>query len=265
MSAVRELTVPWFLDRPRPGLDDSVPDPERARLVGAVPASGDALHAVAPIHREIAAFTADAVRAGDLPLVVAGDCCAAIPVAAGLQRGGVAPALVWLDAHADFNTHATSPSGFLGGMPLAMLTGRGDSSMLDAVGAVPLPDARVRLGDARDVDPAEAEALAASGIVTTSNLDALLATLDEGASVHLHLDCDVVTSDEVPAQSYPVAGGPRAAEVEAFLRALAARTRIVAVSVCAWEPALDADGKSARIGRRCIDAACGRAGKSADR
>ena len=266
MSTVRELTVPWFLDRPRPGLDDPSRDPDSpSRLAEAVPAAGDALHAVAPIHREIAAFTAGAVRDGDLPLVVAGDCCAAIPVAAGLQRAGVEPALVWLDAHADFNTHATSPSGFLGGMPLAMLTGRGDSSMLDAVGAVPLPEHRVRLGDARDVDPAEAEALAASGVVTASSLDALLATLDEGAPVHLHLDCDVVTSDEVPAQSYPVAGGPSAAEVEAFLAALAARTRIVAVSVCAWDPVLDADGESARTSRRCIDAACGTTRGSADR
>ena len=265
MSTVRELTVPWFLDRPRPGLDGSASEPERTRRVEAVPATGDALHAVAPVHREIAAFTADAVRDGDLPLVVAGDCCAAIPVAAGLQRAGVRPALVWLDAHADFNTFETSPSGFLGGMPLAMLTGRGDPSMLDAVGATPLAENRVRLGDARDVDPAEAEALAASGVVTASDLDALLATLDEGVPVHLHLDCDVVTSEEVPAQSYPVPGGPRASEVEAFLAALAARTRIVAVSVCAWDPGLDADGESARIGRRCIDAACGRAGDAPNR
>ena len=265
MSTVRELTVPWFLDRPRPGLDGSASEPERTRRVEAVPVTGDALHAVAPVHREIAAFAADAVREGDLPLVVAGDCCAAIPVAAGLQRAGIEPALVWLDAHADFNTFETSPSGFLGGMPLAMLTGRGDPSMLDAVGATPLPEDRVRLGDARDVDPDEAEALAASGVVTASDLDALLATLDEGTPVHLHLDCDVVTSEEVPAQSYPVPGGPSAAEVEAFLAALAARTRIVAVSVCAWDPALDADGESARMSRRCIDAACGRAGDAPNR
>ena len=173
-----------------------------------------------------------------------------------MARAGVRAELVWLDAHGDFNTQASSPSGFLGGMPLAMLTGRGDLAMLDALDATPLADARVRLGDARDLDDAEGEALAVSGIRRASRLDALLETLPDGAAVHLHLDCDVITSDEVPAQSYPVAGGPSAAEVERFLGALAARTRIVAVSVCAWDPALDEDGASARICRRCIDAAC---------
>ena len=101
-----------------------------------------------------------------------------------------------------------------------MLTGRGDLAMLDALDATPLADARVRLGDARDLDDAEGEALAVSGIRRASRLDALLETLPDGAAVHLHLDCDVITSDEVPAQSYPVAGGPSAAEVERFLRAL---------------------------------------------
>ena len=262
---IRELSVPWFLDRPRvglaPGPTDVLPAPDRARqAVDAVPADGDTTGAVLPIHREIAAFTSDAVREGSLPLVVAGDCCAAIPVAAGVQRAGRQAELVWLDAHGDFNTPATSPSGFLGGMPLAMLTGRGDLAMLDALGMTPLADGRVRLGDARDLDPGEADALAGSGVRVATDLDTLLATLDDGAAVHLHLDCDVITSAEVPAQSYPVAGGPGAAEVEAFLRSLAARTTIVAVSVCAWDPALDEDGRSARICRRCIDAACVRGG-----
>jgi len=259
---IRELTVPWFLDRPRLGLatgpDDVVSVPDRQRhSVAAIPSEGSTAEAVAPIHREIAAFVAEAVRDDDLPLVIAGDCCAAIPVAAGLQRAGVRAELVWLDAHGDFNTPATSPSGFLGGMPLAMLTGRGDLAMLDALGATPLADERVRLGDARDLDAAEGDTLSASGVQVASRLDALLATLAEGAVVHLHFDCDVVTRSEVPAQSYPVDGGPGVAEVETFLAALAARTTIAAISVCAWDPSLDEDGRSARLCRRCIDAACG--------
>ena len=251
---IRELTVPWFLDRPRPGLEGPVSSWARTAL--AVPAGGDTTRAVAPVHREIAAFVVDTLADGDVPLVVAGDCCAAIPVVAGWQRAGITPALVWLDAHGDFNTPATSASGFLGGMPLAMLTGRGDLAMPRAVGAVPLADGHVHLGDARDLDPPEVEALAASGVHVAARLDALLATLADDVPVHLHFDCDLITSEEVPAQSYPVAGGPRAIEVETFLRALAVRNRIVAVSVCGWEPSLDADGRSARLCRRCIDAAC---------
>ena len=82
---------------------------------------------------------------------------------------------------------------------------------------------------------------------TASRLEDLLATLEPGAPVHLHFDCDVITSAEVPAQSYPVTGGPGAAEVEGFLAALATRTSIVAVSVCAWDP-------RARSGRRVREA-----------
>ncbi len=257
-SMKRELTVPWFLDAPRPGLDASASGP--TRRCGAVPGAGDKMSAVAPIHREIAAFTEDTVGAGDVPVIVAGDCCASIAVVAGLQRalprrGIVEPVLVWLDAHGDFNTPATSASGFLGGMPLAMLTGRGNLAMLDALGATPLPDERVRLGDARDLDPPERETLDASAIRRAACLGDLLGTLAEGAPVHLHFDCDVITSADVPAQSYPVPGGPGAAEVESFLAGLAARTSILAISVCAWDPALDADGESARLCRRCLAAA----------
>jgi len=68
---------------------------------------------------------ADRVAAGAEARVQAGDCVAALGVVAGLQRRGIDPHVVWLDAHGDFNTWETSPSGFLGGMPLPRLPGAG--------------------------------------------------------------------------------------------------------------------------------------------
>ncbi len=59
----------------------------------------------------------------------AGDCVASLGVAAGLQRAGIEPSVAWLDAHGDFNTWETTPSGFMGGMPLAVLAGLGDQSI----------------------------------------------------------------------------------------------------------------------------------------
>ena len=253
--STREHVTPWFVDEPRPAL--ATLSRRGAQIGRARPGDGERAAAVAPVHREIAAFVEGCLARGERPVSIAGDCCAAIPVVAGLQRGGLRPLLVWLDAHGDFNTRETSPSGFLGGMPLAMLTGRGEQGMLERVGAVPLAEERVYLADARDLDPAEAAALAGSDVRRFETLDALLAALPAGAAAQVHFDCDVIDGGEVPAQAYPVAGGPSAAEVRGFFAALVAKVDVVAVSVCAWHPGRDADGTSERICLGCLDALIG--------
>ena len=65
------------------------------------------------------------VEGEDAPVVISGDCMVAIGVLAGLQARGIDPTLLWFDAHGDFHTWETTASGFLGGMPLAMVSGRG--------------------------------------------------------------------------------------------------------------------------------------------
>ncbi len=92
---------------------------------------------ISAVHRPLADIVADTARAGRRPVSLAGDCCAAIAVLAGLQRAKVNPTLLWLDAHGDFNTRETSPSGFIGGMPLAMIAGRGDQTLVQAVALTP--------------------------------------------------------------------------------------------------------------------------------
>src|SRR6266699_4095190 len=72
-----------------------------------------------------------------------------------LQRRYRDLAVVWLDAHGDFNTPTITISGYLGGMPLAMLTGRAPELFCDALGLRPVADTDVVLADARDLDPAE--------------------------------------------------------------------------------------------------------------
>src|SRR3979490_501693 len=79
------------------------------------------------------------VRDAEEPRVQVGDCTASLGVVAGLQARGVDPAVIWLDAHGDFNTWETTPSGFLGGMPLAMLAGLGEQTIVEAVGLRPGP------------------------------------------------------------------------------------------------------------------------------
>ncbi len=128
-----DYVVPWFLDRE--AVEPSLLAP-KAKVIVSTPGSGDQLESLAPIHRAVAEAVAADAGKGHVPNLVLGDCCQVIPVMAGLSRAGIHPTLIWLDSHGDFNTWETTPSKFLGGMPLAMLTGRGDQRMMQAVGLV---------------------------------------------------------------------------------------------------------------------------------
>ena len=150
------ILVPWFMGErvmlgPGVGADVTV-EPELS--------SSSPQERMGVLCRELAA----AVAAEPAPVVVAGDCVAVIGVLAGLQRMGIDPTVIWFDAHGDFHTWETTASGFIGGMPLAMITGRGEQTVVAAAGLRPLSDESVVLVDGRDLDPGEAEALAASGV-----------------------------------------------------------------------------------------------------
>ena len=114
--------------------------------------------------RQIYAALADAVAQTDRPLLLSGDCTAALGAVAGLQRRAGGLAVTWLDAHGDFNTPETTISGYLGGMALAMLTGRAPELICGPLGMSPVSEDAAVLVDARDLDPAEREALAASRV-----------------------------------------------------------------------------------------------------
>ncbi len=158
------MVTPYFLDESDAALTAAVPASERLALNdpgGIVDRSTDRL---ARLHRPIAEAVAGSVARRELPISIAGDCAASLPVMAGLQGAGLDPVLVWLDAHGDFNTAETSPSGFLGGMPLAMMVGRGDLALPQASGQAPVREEDVWLVGARDLDPLEAAALEGSRV-----------------------------------------------------------------------------------------------------
>jgi len=197
---------------------------------------------LAPVYQPIAAFVTEAAQAGATPVSAAGDCSATLPVVAGLQAAGIAPVLVWIDAHGDFNTPETSPSQFLGGMPLAMLVGRGPRDYCQSVGLTVLEEHDVWLIDGRDLDPLEREALDASAIRRTGM--AGLASLRIDGRVYLHFDNDVLNPADAPAMNYPAPGGPTTAETVAACRAFVAANDVVAISLSGWNSALDTDGRS---------------------
>jgi arginase len=164
------------------------------------------------VHQAVAGAVARAAR----PLVLSGDCPAALGTVAGLQRRHRDVAVVWLDAHGDFNTPAITTSGYLGGMPLAMLAGRAPELFCAPLGLRPVADTSVVLADARDLDPAERDALTASQVLRVpAEPAAIAAAVDSlgGTPVYLHLDVDVIDSAQLPGLRFPSGPGPSVAQV----------------------------------------------------
>jgi arginase len=241
----RFVISPFFLDESRPELRSLA---QADWVINAPPLSGaEQQTRMSAIHRSLARFVAETVTSGQRPVSIAGDCCTTIGVLAGLQRAGVEPTLIWFDAHGDFNTWETTPSGFLGGMPLAMLVGRGEQTMPRAVALKPLPEDRVILTDGRDLDPGERDLLTESDLVHLTDVAALLDYPLPGGPLYIHFDTDVIRLAEAPAQNYPAQGGPSSLTLRSVFDRLAKSGQVVVVSVSTWNPELDRDGKSQEI------------------
>ncbi|NNJ46668.1 MAG: arginase family protein [Acidimicrobiia bacterium] len=230
------LKVPYFMGEPLEGFE--VPEPF-VEVNPELP-DGTAQQRMARIYDELAARVAES----ESPVVYAGDCVATIGVLAGLQRKGVDPTLVFFDAHGDFNTWETTPSGFLGGMPVAMVTGRGEQTIVEGAGLRPLTDERIIHVGARDLDPGEDTALAGSGLTVVS-VDELAHTDLPAGPLYVHVDVDVVDPDELPAVNYPAPGGPSVKTTRMALIHLVATGQVVAFSVSAWNPALPGADRAA--------------------
>lgn len=239
------ILTPFFLDEPVPELLELCRADWEINQPGF---AGDnkQLRMIA-LHRPLATAVATAVAEGRRPISIAGDCCTTIGVLAGLQQGGLAPTLLWLDAHGDFNTWETTPSGFLGGMPLAMLVGLGEQTMVRGSGLRTLPTDRVILSDARDLDPGERELVAQSGIAHVTAVAELLDYPLPDGPLYVHFDVDVINPEFAPAMSYPAPGGPTPETLRAVFRRLRESGQVAAVSLSAWNPALDEDGRSRKV------------------
>jgi arginase len=235
------ILVPFHLDEHLPSLD--VPyEPDRT-ITAHLP-DGSPWQRMAALYGNVADVVAEDVWGGDRPIVMSGDCTTSLATVAGLQRAGVDPAIVWFDGHGDVQTLETTASGYLGGMPLRILTGYRPELISDDLGLRPVPDDRVVLVDARDLDPPEAAFLTTSGI-RRLEVDDLVADVLPDGPLYLHLDFDVVTPDESPGLLFPAAGGPGIGAVGAAIGRVMATGAVAAVGVgCTWH---SGHGNGARI------------------
>ena len=251
------ILTPYYLDEPMPGLEALAEPGWRINKLEL--SNPEHQLRMARLYESLAAMVAEHLASGSRPVSIAGDCCSTIGVAAGLQRASVDFLLIWLDAHGDFNTWETTPSGFLGGMPLAMLVGRGEQTMPEEVGLRSLPEEQILITDARDLDPAEKTALLESEIVRLTNVDALIRHPLPELPIYLHLDVDIIDPSEAPAMNYLAPGGPSVDELEQVFRHLARTGNVKAVSMSTWNPELDNDGQTREVCMSLLDTLLGSA------
>jgi arginase len=233
----------------------------------------DELGAVLDVDSALATAVEDALFADALPVVVAGNCNATLGVQAGLQRGGAIDAgLIWLDAHGDFNTPATTETGYLDGMPLAMVCGRAYREAVELqLDAEPLPEAAVLHAGGRDFDREERASLLDSAVRVVDGADlrdkgpaeSLVPALDalarerrefwgldadEAPPAHLHVDLDVLDPAAAPGVMFPSPHGLSAAQLLESIDLVRERFQLIAVTVTSFTPARDEAGTTLAAG-----------------
>jgi len=195
--------------------------------------------------------------------------CPSMPgLVAGLQRSGethepIRIGMLWLDAHPDFNTPETTRSGSLGGMPVAVATGRALQRMrLDAKLDPPLSDRHIVMGGVRLTDPLEQSLLDDSFIeqLTVEDLrtksPAVWAQLDRLArltdKIYVHIDMDVLDPAEVMGHGNKVPGGPSSTELAALFEQIFRRYPTASAIGFATIPSTDEGGLSLAAVHRMI-------------
>jgi arginase len=230
---VTVLRVPYHLDEYLPDLDLPL---WAGEVITADLPSGDVWARLAALYRLVSDAVSDAAGHGARPVVVSGDCTTALGTVAGLQRAGIDPGIVWFDAHGDVQTLETTASGYLGGLPLRLLVGYRPELIAAALGLRAVPEHRVVLVGARDLDPPEVAYLAGA-LIGRAEVASLDAAALPGGPLYVHLDVDVIDPADMPGLRYPAPGGPRSADVARALDVLLATGRVAAIGIaCTWRP-----------------------------
>ncbi len=192
------------------------------------------------------------------PVVLGGDHSMAIGSVTGCSRRE-RTGLVWVDAHGDFNTTKTSPSGNIHGMPLAALCGVGDPRLVDLAwkGAKVRPEDVVLIG-VRDLDGGEKELMRAAGVnvYTMKEVDRLglprvaeetLGRLGPLPRLHVSFDADVLDPEIAPGVGTPVPGGFTYREAHLLMELFADSGRVTSLDLVEVNPILDRENRTANL------------------
>lgn len=200
----------------------------------------------------------EAVEQKAFPLFLGGDHSIAIGTIGGVSHNNPI-GIIWIDAHGDFNTYETSPSGNVHGMPLAALIGDGSPSLVNIgrKGRKIDPENVVLIG-IRDLDAAERERLKKSGVTvyTMRDIDEQgISTITNKAlmkfmhikRIHVSLDMDAIDPVEAPGVGTPVAGGLTYREAHLCMEIIADSGKLASMDLVEINPILDQANKTAKL------------------
>ncbi len=236
---------------PTPMVETSMPPDSTERL--------RYLEPIAALCAGLADRVAGAVDQGHVPLILGGDHSLSIGSVSGSARGRTL-GLIWIDAHADYNTAETTPSGNIHGMSLAALTGKGHPLLTGLAGVTPAvrPEHCAIIG-VRDIDPLERDALRSSGINVyamhevdrrglATVLEEAIALISSGTEgFHVSFDMDVMDPGEAPGVGTPVFGGMTYREAHLAMEMLASSGGLRSLDLVEVNPILDRSNATAEL------------------
>jgi arginase len=199
------------------------------------------------LNRRVAGSVRSARAEGAFPIVLSGNCNCCWGATAG-SGGGEAPAVLWLDAHADFDVPDDNLSGFLDVMALSTLTGECWQSLAATIpGFQPVPERNVLLVGVRDLDDHQRERLQQSGIsVSWGRAPPVLEAFDPDPSrLYLHIDLDCLDPSVGQANEFSAPDGLSLERVLLLQREAVEAFEPVCAAVTAYNPDFDADGRMA--------------------
>jgi len=224
----------------------------------------DELSAITDVDASLGQSVQEVVKQGGFPLVLAGDCNSCLGTLAGFDASSTG--IIWFDAHGDFNTPETSPTGFFDGMGLAIAAGRCHQALWENVGnQQPIPESQILLLGTRDLDPEEKTLLESSSctLITAESLinadleavlsPAFAALSSKVRDIYIHLDIDVIDPEEAPGAGFTCPNGLSANAVEQVIHLLAERFQIRAASMTNFAPAKDRDEQTLQTGLRLLE------------
>jgi arginase len=231
--------------------------------------------------KEVAAWNRtvhDAVHAelalGRLPILLGGDHSLGIgsisAVARHCRETNRRLRVLWLDAHADFNTSSLTPSGNLHGMPVSCLCGYGPQELIEIGGHVPAINPKVlRQIGIRSVDAGEKRLVHQAGLEVFDmryidemgmrhTMELALATIDANTHLHVSFDVDFLDADIAPGVGTTVKGGPTYREAQLCMEMIADSGALASLDVMELNPALDVRNRTAEVAVDLIESLFGK-------
>ena len=214
------------------------------------------------------------LRNGRMPIMMGGDHCLGIgsitAVAQYCRDTGKQLRVLWLDAHADFNTHDVTPSGNIHGMPVACLCGIGPDALTGLGGSKPaiLPS-HIRQIGIRSVDEGEKRLVKEHGLDVYDmryidevgmkrTMEQALAGMDADTHLHVSFDVDVLDPSIAPGVGTPVPGGPGSREAQLVMEMIADSGRMGSLDIVELNPLLDNRNETAHVSVDLVESLFGK-------